>query len=144
MPFRTDPILRALPQAHQWALVVPLVYETRAGDTVVIPPGFITDLASVPQVFRSLVPVNGKHRAPAILHDYRYTVQEGTRYAADLLFLEAMEDAGVRWTQRHLMYRAVRLGGGLPWRRNARAIDRNPDAHYAQHGLDPARYRTAV
>lgn len=140
MPFRTDPILRARDEAHQWSLVKPLVYETLDGETIVIWPGFVTDLASVPQIFRSLVPVNGRHRAPAILHDYLFVIQDRPRAEVDRLFLEAMEDAGVRWTQRQLMYRAVRLGGWLPWRRNTRALERDPWAYYESHGLDPARY----
>ncbi len=143
MPFRNDPILQALPRADHWALVRPLVYNS-PGETIVIPAGFITDLASIPQLFRSIVPVNGRHRAPAILHDYLFVIQDRERAECDWLFLEAMEDAGVRWTQRHLIYRAVRLGGWLPWRNNARAIERAPAAHYRANGLDPAHYQTAV
>lgn len=119
MPFLTTPILRVGDGLDDWTLVVPLVYESRAGRTYTVPPDFTTDLASIPRLAQPLVPVNGRHRAAAILHDWLYATQTTTRAEADRLFLEAMADSGVGWVKRQAMYAAVRVGGWVAWRRHA-------------------------
>ncbi len=87
--------------------------------------GFTTDLASVPRIFRSLIPQVGRHLQAAIVHDWCYeNIVEGladgdraimTRKEADLLFLEGMKEAGVSWLKRKLMYWAVRVAGASWW-----------------------------
>jgi hypothetical protein len=52
------------------------------------------------------------------LHDYRYCVKQGTREAADALFLEALEAEGVNLITRRIMWLAVRAWGWRYW--NAR------------------------
>jgi len=133
--FRTAPVLRTCQESGQWRLELPVVWETPE-EIVVIPPGFRTDLASIPRLLQSVVPVNGKHRPAAILHDYLFVVQDRPRDQVDALFLRAMAASGVRTTQRMAMYLAVRLGGWLPWQRNARALAADPRAFLARHGLD--------
>lgn len=108
-------------------------------EIIVIPPGFITDLASIPRIFQGLVPVNGHHRRPAVLHDYLYVVQDRSRLDADRLFLQAMAAIGTRWTQRQIMYRAVRLGGGAAWRRGSRAATLDRAAWLEFNGLRLSR-----
>lgn len=134
MTFDTAPLLQPI-GAHDWVLMAPLVYRAAAGDVIEIPAGFITDLASIPRPFWPIVPVNGRHRAAAILHDYLYVTQHATRAAADALFLEAMARTGVRWTQRQVMYAAVRLGGAIAWARSRHALAEDPDAHARANGL---------
>ncbi|WP_068634909.1 DUF1353 domain-containing protein [Thauera butanivorans] len=133
--FRTAPVLRACAEAGRWRLELPVVWETPA-EIIVIPPGFLTDLASIPRIFHSLIPVNGRHRSAAILHDYLFVVQDRPRDGVDALFLRAMEASGVRWTQRTAMYLAVRLAGWLPWQRNADALAADARAFLARHGLE--------
>lgn len=113
--FSKPPILRVTEKG--WQLVYHLSYTTLAGEKIVVPAGFNTDLASIPQALQAVIPVNDKHRAAAVLHDYLYTVQDRARAKADALFLEAMKLSGVRFTQRWAMYLAVRVGGWLPWSR---------------------------
>lgn len=113
--FTTTPTL-AVGDDDLWTLTLPLEYITEAGESIVVPAGFETDLASIPQVFQNLIPINGRHRAPAILHDYLYSIKDRTRKACDDLFLEAMKSVGVRWSQRWVMYLAVRVGGWVGWR----------------------------
>ena len=134
MVFRNDPIL-APHDDGEWKLFADLNYETSAGQVLTIPHGFITDLASIPRVFHGLIPVNGKHRAAAIVHDYLYVTQIMSRAESDRIFLEAMEDLGVRWSQRWAMYSAVRIGGWLPWRKNTRAITNDFQNHMKANGL---------
>jgi hypothetical protein len=123
MVFTNQPILTTSDKDGLWYLVNDLIYQTKAGEIITVPSGFDTDLASIPQIFHSIIPVNGRHRSPAIIHDYLYVIQDRTRSEADAIFLEAMESVGVRWTQRYAMYWAVRLGGLLPW--NKRTEDKH-------------------
>lgn len=118
MPFKSVPILRVSSE-YEWTLETPLWYVTHSGEDIIVSPGFGTDLASIPRLFHSIVPVNGKHRAAAIVHDWLYVQQDRTRADADRIFLEAMDDLGVRWSQRWAMYAAVRVGGWMPWNRRA-------------------------
>ena len=121
MPFRTTPILRVGAEPDEWTLEAPLIYVSADCDAYVGPAGFVTDLASIPRLLYALVPVNGRHRAAAILHDWLYEVQTRTLAESDALFLAAMADSGVRWTQRYAMWAAVRVGGWVPWVRRAGA-----------------------
>lgn len=99
-----------------WRLVKPLMYVTNEGEAITVPAGFICDLASIPPIARPLFPVNGDWTEAAVIHDWLYDGKIGSRERADEIFLEAMEDLGVSWWRRRIMYRAVRLGGWLYWR----------------------------
>jgi len=143
MIFRSDPILRPFGDT-EWKLETPLVYETRQGETIVVPPGFITDLASIPRLLHWLIPVNGRHRSAAIVHDYLFVIQDRERSEVDRIFLDAMEDCGVRWSQRQAMYRAVRLGGWIPWNKNTKAIKEDPATHFASNGLSTQRHSIPI
>lgn len=110
----------------KWKLATEMVYHSKLFDlTITIPKGFITDLASIPRLFTRLIPVNGRHRAPAVVHDYLYSTKGHINYVprnggfgitiprkeCDLIFLEAMKEAGVSAWKRNVMYAAVRAGG---------------------------------
>lgn len=89
--------------------------------TVVVPEGFVTDLASVPRFLWTIIPPFGKYTAAAVVHDYLYGVQRIgdtaiERVLADRIFMEAMKELGVRRTRRWAMFRAVRMFGWAPWR----------------------------
>jgi len=76
---------------------------------------FKTDLSSIPQVFRSLIPQVGRHIQAAIFHDliYRTVGHWGlTRAQSDEMFLAGMKYSGVRYTRRYAIYWGVRAGGG--------------------------------
>lgn len=74
---------------------------------IVVPAGFVTDLASIPRVFQSLIPKVGKHMLAAIVHDYLCRLDGFDRRLADRIFLEAMKLLGVNPVRRRLMYWAV-------------------------------------
>jgi len=106
-----------------WVLLEPLRYRSSILGEVIVPEAFITDLASIPKVARSVIPQNGRHRYAAIVHDWIYATAGGAsqlcdRHTADCVFMEAMIVLGVPWSKRHLMYAAVRVGGWVTW--NAR------------------------
>jgi len=98
-----------------WRLLEPLIVEV-GSEVWQVPAGFRTDFASIPRVFRSVVPVLGRQNKPSVLHDYLYKNRLRTRRWADRVFLYAMAHTGVRWLKRWAMYAAVRIGGGRVWR----------------------------
>lgn len=134
--FRTAAVLRTCRESGQWRLEMPMVWETPE-EIIVIPPGFRTDLASIPRLLQAIVPVNDKHREAAILHDFLFVVQDRPRDQVDALFLRAMAASGVRTIQRLAMYLAVRIGGWLPWQRNARERAADRRTFLTRHGLKP-------
>lgn len=76
---------------------------------IIVPAGFVTDLASIPRVFQSLIPKVGRHSLAAIVHDYLCRLDGFDRPLADKIFLEAMKLLGVNRVRRRLMYWAVAL-----------------------------------
>ena len=53
--------------------------------TIIVPKGFITDLASVPRFFWRLFPPGGVYNEAAIIHDYLYDTNCDRRFA-DTMF----------------------------------------------------------
>jgi hypothetical protein len=102
---------------------------------VEVPKGFVTDLASIPRVFWSLLRPDGEYVYPAIIHDYLYWTQVTSREDADLIFRLAMKDFNIDTVTALTIYKAVRIGGGAAWQENSdrkkhgehRIIKRFPD-----------------
>ena len=85
------------------------------GDTkIIVPIGFSTDYASIPNVLKPITS-NDDFRIvrPAIVHDYLYrsTQPKQTRKQADKIFYKALRYEGVGWFKAQLMYYGVRIGG---------------------------------
>lgn len=124
-------------------LASPLLAITDSGRRIYVPKGFRTDLASIPFFVRGLpgFSVNGAHRLAAIVHDYLYTVQDGSRADADALFLEAMAACDVNVALRSALYAGVRAGGWWAWWQRGRAMAADWFGYMADNGLlDPWRY----
>ena len=83
--------------------------------------GFITDFASVPRLFWSLVPPTGRYGFAALFHDYAYWQQTMNRTDADELFSDTMIELEVSSWTRRLLYYSVRIFGFVAWRNNAAA-----------------------
>ena len=80
---------------------------------VTVPEGFVTDFASIPKAFQWLIHPFGSHAPAAVLHDYLYAIgQKRARKYADLLFLYAMRESGVRRWRAWTMFLMVKLFGG--------------------------------
>lgn len=100
----------------RWRLVTALVYQSDvAGQTFVVPRGFVTDLASVPRLPVVFWLTGGTSNEAAAVHDWLYTEQPVSRAVADKVLLEASAVTGVPAWRRWLMYWGVRLGGGSHW-----------------------------
>jgi hypothetical protein len=89
-----------------------------------VPRGFVTDLASVPRAFWSILTPTGRYAYAAVVHDYLYWTQERSRRDADEIFRIAMEDAKTPTATLLTLYNAVRAVGGLAWDANKNAKNR--------------------
>jgi hypothetical protein len=100
-------------------LIQPFGYVTRAGGTIEVPAGFVTDFASVPWGLWNLEPPLGDSCKAAVIHDRLYATRglDGryTRADADGIFREALADLGVPAWKRLLLWAAVRAGGAHGW-----------------------------
>jgi hypothetical protein len=120
-----------------WALSQPLCFRSDIGPaTITVPPGFVTDLTSIPRLVWILLPPDGPWVKPAIIHDFLYATEgDGkawdrdtsidpgrvyTRAEADAVLLEAMVNRHIHWLPRTIIYLAVRIGGWLGWGRGRR------------------------
>lgn len=99
---------------------------------VKVPKGFISDGASIPRAFWSII---GHPFGPAlegaVIHDYLYFKGLLTRKECDKLFLEAMKELKVFGPKRWIMYQAVRKFAWLGWNahrsRERKEKEKTPD-----------------
>lgn len=120
-PFESPLIMEDISESghgnSRFILRVPLVYYSKSlNKTIVVPEGFVTDLASVPVGLWNILPKQGPWDKAAVVHDYLYVMNGVTRKEADGVLLEAMQDLKVSAWQSRLIYMGVRVGGWLPWK----------------------------
>lgn len=89
-------------------------------EEVMAPVGFVTDLASIPRIFWSLLRPDGNYAYAAIVHDYLYWTQTRSREDSDMILKLGMQDFNVKRSVIATIYEAVRAGGGGSWTENAR------------------------
>jgi hypothetical protein len=87
---------------------------------VIVPTGFVTDLASIPPIFYTWLRPDGVYAFAAVVHDYLYWVQNRPKEQADEILKIAMEDLGVDTLRLNAIYQAVRFFGNGAWKENAR------------------------
>lgn len=78
-----------------------------------VPALFVTDGASIPKAFHSIMGPFGTYFHAAVIHDFLYSPGNKTyiRRESDVIFKEAMFNSGVPWPTREMIYRAVRAFG---------------------------------
>lgn len=123
LPPETNGLARTLVPRVVFEIVDGFVYRSRprAGGAipeVEVPPGTRTDLASVPPFLWGFIASYGKHTMAAIVHDVlcdraKERGDATLRRDADRLFRDAMDEAGVPWAKRWVMWAAVRIAGEL-------------------------------
>lgn len=104
--------------------------EYGSGLFVLVPEGFVTDLASIPIGVRWLIPKAGKNAQAAVIHDHIYQsgtmlirVQESikevpvSRGIADAMMYQAMKALRVKSWRREMIYRGLQIGGWFAWNR---------------------------
>ena len=103
-----------LSDGRYMALLRPLVFHQTQGNRIwTAPAGTVTDGASIPQVFWSVIggPFEDKYRDGAVNHDYECCVQRNCWHEVHRMFYDAMLARDVeRWRAR-LMYFAVYFFG---------------------------------
>ncbi|EOD5071623.1 TPA: DUF1353 domain-containing protein [Salmonella enterica subsp. enterica serovar Enteritidis] len=69
--FTTPAILEMLDH-YLWRVHEPFEFylSDDNSDVISVPAGFVTDLATVPRIFWTLLPPDGKYTKAAIIHDY--------------------------------------------------------------------------
>lgn len=126
--FRSPAILE-VSTPGRWIVRAPLVWaicdhpdNARGCCAIIVPPGFVTDLASVPRFLRDrkAFDVNGASRRPAILHDWLYATGMFGKEIADDTFRQALRAEGVGAVNAWAFYQAVHWFGGAPYREHAR------------------------
>jgi hypothetical protein len=117
-----DPVdFRPFADGRHWIVKEPLIYRVGISkDSVTVPRGFVTDLASIPPVLQSLIQQNGAYLLPAVVHDYLYWKQACTREQSDGVLLLAMIENKVSTVHRVAIYEAVRAAGSFAWADNTR------------------------
>ena len=108
--FLTPLDLRADKPGH-WVLLRELIWDD--GVRIVVPAGFVTDLASIPRAFRWLLQQNGASRKAAVLHDFLYRTHRMTRKDSDAMFKKALAAEGVNPVGGWLYWAGVRVGGRM-------------------------------
>lgn len=82
---------------------------------LIVPEGFITDLASTPSILEDIFPHDDmEYSSSAILHDFLYSKQQMygiNRETSDKIFRQLMIYSGVNPVKADLMYKAVRTFG---------------------------------
>lgn len=99
-----------------YKLLEPLVYVDCNSRSIVIPEGFVTDLASVPRLPIVYMMWGDRAHRPAVLHDYLYRKDSNPKVdkeTADQYFKKAMmlTESSARWIIYYPMYLGVKLMG---------------------------------
>ena len=118
----TTPLKLEFVGGNRWRLTEPFEYHVgskESEDAVLVPAGFETDFASIPQIFWNILPPTGDYGKAAVIHDYLYATQgldgKYTRKRCDQILLEGMVVLGVGGLARWIIYNAVRWFGGWAW-----------------------------
>jgi hypothetical protein len=122
------PVIR---NGHQYlALRNPISFRRPNGETVIMPAGMQTDLASIPRILWVALPPDGPWGEAALPHDLCYSSrgamtwhghagrsrpQAYVRAECDQILAEAMLALGVPTAQREVIWLGVRIGGAAGW-----------------------------
>ncbi len=105
-------------------LIDALVYDSAVLQrSIIVPAGFVTDLASIPQLLWNVLPPIGAYDEAAVVHDYLFQQPPAgvTLPLANAVLNEAMGVCRVRRWKRCAIYAGVIVGGWVPWNRYRRA-----------------------
>lgn len=83
------------------------------GYSFIIPKGYTTDFASVPQIFWWLIPAHCNASMPAVVHDYTCEFGILPRQICDNIFLELLKKENIKKWQYTIMYLYVRALGWI-------------------------------
>lgn len=84
-------------------------------ETIKVPEGFKTDLASVPRLPVVYLAMGNTGHKAAVLHDWLYATNSYKRAVCDCYFYHALRESGINYFQAQAMYMGVRIGGWQPY-----------------------------
>jgi hypothetical protein len=115
-----SPAVRAFGDNQFWIILEDMVYVIgKTHERIVVPKGFVTDFASIPQALWSIgLSRQGQYSRAAVVHDYLYWSQSCTRAQSDRLLVIAMKESNVKSFDEVVVYQGVSLGGEVAWDRN--------------------------
>lgn len=131
MPFLTSVDLRPY-RKNDWVVLADVVWTDPKFGTIIIPRGYITDLASTPQILHALpwFDPSGEGRWGSLPHDYLYTSHRLSwidvasnhvyghaepRLWCDQVLRQALIDGGMSASLAEAYFLGVRVGGWWPW-----------------------------
>ena len=120
------PLIRGFTDGENWMMQSPMIHEIGKNSpyVVIVPRGFVTDLASIPQplqILRGRRTNTDRYVTAAIVHDYLYWRQDCTRAQADNIMAIALMESGMSSLERTLVIEGVRRFGQSAWDGNRRA-----------------------
>lgn len=110
--------LKKSDQKYDWFEVIEDCHFEHENVKLVIPKGYTTDFASVPQLLWWLIPAHGNAAMPAIIHDYTCEYGILPRWQCDKIFLQLLKKANISTWQYSLMYLYVRALGWVRYKRS--------------------------
>jgi uncharacterized protein DUF1353 len=112
---------RPFSDGQHWIVKEPLTYIVGTSkESVTVPIGFVTDLASIPPILQSIIQQNGSYLLPAVVHDYLYWKQTCTQPQSDGILMLAMIEQKVSLFHRTSIFQAVQAAGSLAWDANTK------------------------
>jgi hypothetical protein len=122
----TDPLEVQQISKNEWITLREFTYyvgEENSNDFIVVPKNTITDGASIPRIFWSIIghPM-GRYAQAAVLHDYMYRLHLRPRKECDDIFYEAMGVLKVADWKRNIMYISLRLFGFVAYNRGNKYV----------------------
>lgn len=115
----TSPLIIELIGPNLWRTFYSFDYHVGSypsNEIIVIPKKFVTDFASIPRVFWSILSPTDKYGQAALVHDYCYTIKyKNNRKYCDEIFKEAMGVLKVSPWKIFILYWAVRFFGEKEW-----------------------------
>lgn len=119
----TSPLIVQPLNDKDWKLIESFEYHVGSypsNEIIQVPKEFITDFASVPQLFWFILPPWGTYGKAAVIHDYCYNKGLFPRKRCDDILLEAMIVLDVAHWKRKAIYDAVRIFGWGAWNKHRR------------------------
>jgi len=116
-----SPAVRAFGDNANWITIEDTEYVIgKTGTKIVVPKGFVTDFASIPQPLWSLgLSPYGQYSRAALIHDYLYWTQGCSRAQADRLLVIAMKESKVGTFDDWVIFQGVDKFGNGAWQSNA-------------------------
>jgi len=123
-----SPVFKRKKDSKAFQVLIISYIEIFRGLRLFVPDGFCWDGASIPRVLWRLYghPLTNKYQAAAVVHDWLYKIKgeydwgySMTRKEVDQLFYHMLRADGVGFIKARMLYRGVRAGGWMSFRKKS-------------------------